>query len=412
MRSSFALFVLALPSLALAAPALTKPKPAVPKATFAPRAAPAAKTPPTPTSAPAATASKGSLPLGTAHNPPVILDEASASLSLGTQSDQGYNFRAYVEMSGFSSKTDSARIEWKQNGKVLATAKCTLSRDDNGNGSYATGYCEYGGTPLKAKGDVEADLIYWDDQAEKDYLVRTFKVKTYYFKGQWETWQIFPDDTLSSAWVWQGYEHTQDARYRRVSFYIWFTTGDYLNEGTLRCTVDGTKKLADIALSPQGGSETVTIEADVQPLNGERIQYKWQKMNLLAEVLWGQRSTLQYDMPKTQPKDTVLSDNPGKWECNLRHDGKVIRQLLFNVGKDGMIAQDELQSGPGAIPTVSKKVALIDVRLTRDSASFDKRIAPEAMKKSLAFGLPWPNHPKVKAIQASFPPKSGQPDPK
>jgi len=150
----------------------------------------------------------------------------------------------------------------------------------------------------------------------------------------------------------------------------------------------------------------------VQPLNGERIQYKWQKMNLMADVLWGQRSTLQYDMPKTQPKDSVLSDNPGKWECNLRHEGKAIRQLIFNVGKDGMIVQDEMQSGPGAIPTVSKKVVLIDMRLTKDSASFDKRIAPEAMKKSMAFGLPWPNHPKVKTIQASFPAKSGQPDPK
>jgi len=411
MRSLFAFTVLAVPSLAFAAPAAPKPKPVVPKATLAPRGA-TAKASPTPDKASPSAAASGPLPAGTSHNPPVILDEASVSLSLGTQSDQGYSFRAYVEMSGFSSKTDTARLEWKQSGKLLATAKCKLSRDNNGNGSYVTGYCEYDGTPLKAKGDIEADLIYWDDQTEKDYLVRTFKAKAYDFKGQWETWQIFPDDALGSAWAWQGYEHAGDSTYRRVSFYIWFTTGEYLNEGTLRCTVDGTKKLADIPLSPQGGSEAVTIEADVQPLNGERIQYKWQKMNLMADVLWGQRSTLQYDMPKTQPKDTVLSDNPGKWECNLRHEGKTIRQLIFNVGKDGMIAQDEMQNGPGAIPTVSKKVVLIDMRLTKDSASFDKRIAPEAMKKSMAFGLPWPNHPKVKTIQASFPAKSGQPDPK
>jgi hypothetical protein len=61
---------------------------------------------------------------------------------------------------------------------------------------------------------------------------------------------------------------------------------------------------------------------------------------------------------------------------------------------------------------VSNKIALIDLRLTKDSQSFDKRINPAAMKKSMGYGLPWPTHPKVKIIQASYPPKFGQPDPK
>lgn len=133
---------------------------------------------------------------------------------------------------------------------------------------------------------------------------------------------------------------------------------------------------------------------------------------LLMNVMWGKRATLQYDMPKTQPKDTVLSDNPGNWDCKLRWDGKVIRQLLFTVDKDGMIVQDEMQTGKNPIPTVSNKVVLVDVRLTQDSEAFDQRIVPSVLKKSMAFGLPWPNHPKVKTIQASFPPKSGMPDPK
>jgi hypothetical protein len=33
------------------------------------------------------------------------------------------------------------------------------------------------------------------------------------------------------------------------------------------------------------------------------------------------------------------------------------------------------------------------------------------MKKSLAYGLPWPDHPKVKEIHASYPAKSGLADP-
>lgn len=396
MRSLVVLALLALPSLALAAPAKPKPLP-VPAPKVTKEAAP---TPP-PTSA-------SGRPLGITHKPPVILDEATAFLTLRTRSDEGYDFRAWVELPTLSSKTDTAHIDLKQNGKVLATAKCTLDRASN----YTSGNCEYGGTPLKAKGDLEADLVYWDDQSEKEYLVRTFKVTAYHFSGQWETWQIFPDDVLASGYAYMGHDNREDGTYRHVDFYIWFSTGDYLNEGTLRCTVNGTKKLPDIALDPQGGGdETGTIEADVQPKNGERVTYRWQRMDLMAELLWGKRETLKYDMPKTQAKDTVLSDNPGKWECKLRHDGKAIRVLSFVVDNNGMILPDEIQSGKGAIAMINSRVVLIDNRLTPDSASFDKRINPAAMKKSMGFGLPWPTHPKVQTIQGSYPAKSGQPDP-
>lgn len=342
------------------------------------------------------------------HKPAVILDEASVQVALIPRSSDGYEFRAYVEMTGFTSKTDTARIEWKQGGKVLATAKCSLDRDDK----YAAGSCRYDGKPLKAKGEIEASLIYWDDQEEKDYLVRTFKVAVYDFKGQWETWQIVPDDLLASAWVYMAHDDENNGTYRRPTLYLWFSNGGSLNDATLRCTVDGTKKLADIPLSPQGGSDSGEIEADHQPLKGDRLTYRWQKSKMLMDILWGKRSTLKWDMAKTQAKDGVLSDNPGKWDCKLRHEGKAIRQILFTVDKDGMISQDEMQTGKGAIPVVSDRVVLVDVRLTPDSQTFDQRIVPAALKKSMGFGLPWPTHPKVKVIQASYPPKSGMPDPK
>jgi len=349
----------------------------------------------------------GKMPLGREHNPPVVLNEVDARLWLNTRGDQGYDFSSWIEFTGVTSPTDGARIEWRQNGKLLATAKCKLDV----SGRYATSSCNYDGTPLKAKGDVDASLIYWDDHAEKDYLVRTFKVKVYW-TGQWETWQIVPDDLLSAGGVVMGYENREDGTYRHVGLWAWFSSGDYLSNSSLRCTVNGTKKLPDFAVDPQGGSDTGTIEADTQPKNGERVTYRWQKMNLMFELLWGRRESLKWDMPKNQPKDTVLSDNPGNWGCFLRKDGKAIRELLFTVDKNGMIQQDEMQSAKDAIPVVSNHVALIDLRLTKDSATFDKRIVPAAMKKSLGFGLPWPTHPKVKTIQASYPPKSGQPDPK
>lgn len=347
------------------------------------------------------------MPSGKDHHPPVALNEVNARLWLNTRGDQGYDFSSWIEVNGLTSKTDSLRIEWTQRGKLLATAKCKLDLD----GQYATSSCNYEGAPLKAKGDIEANLVYWDDQTEKDYLVRTFKVNVHQWKGQWETWQIVPDDLLAAGWMVMAYEHREDGTYRHLALWAWFSNGDYLGDASLRCTVNGTKKLPDFSVDPQGGSDTGTIEADTQPIKGERVTYRWQKMNLLLGPLWGRRSTLKWDMPKTQPKDTVLSDNPGKWDCMLRKDGKAIRELLFTVDNDGMVLQDEIQTAKDAIPVVSNKVTLVDLRLTKDSNTFDKRIVPAALKKSMAFGLPWPTHAKVKTIQASFPAKSGQPDP-
>jgi hypothetical protein len=40
----------------------------------------------------------------------------------------------------------------------------------------------------------------------------------------------------------------------------------------------------------------------------------------------------------------------------------------------------------------------------------EQRIRPDAMKRSLRFGIPWPDHPRAKELQAAFPPPSGLPD--
>jgi hypothetical protein len=72
-----------------------------------------------------------------------------------------------------------------------------------------------------------------------------------------------------------------------------------------------------------------------------------------------------------------------------------------------MVEQAEMQSGKNPVPALNDRVVLIDLRLGKDAATYDKRINPDAMRKSMGFGLAWPDHPQVKAIQVSFPPKSG-----
>lgn len=337
------------------------------------------------------------------HSPPIILDEPSVNVRPLTQGDRGWNVMAHIEMKGVTSTSDRARLEWKQGGKLLATAKCQLEFD----GDYAMGNCDDRDTNIKVTGDVTADLIYSDDKTDKEYLVRTFKITIVHLKGQWETWGSLADDTLGAAFMYEGHEKDNNGTYRRPTLYMTFANANTPPDPGLRCTVDGKALDNDIKLDAETGADTQDLELDHQPKNnGKRLTFHWSRSKLLMDIYWGKRETL------SNPKDThaALVDHPGKYECNLRSEGHVLRTISFVVNADGMIQNDEMNTGKNAIPMISDREVMVDMRMGKDAAQFDTRINPAAMKKSLEFGLPWPDHAKVKQIQATYA-KSGLPDP-
>jgi len=341
---------------------------------------------------------------GSQHSPAVFVDEPVTWLQLVTRTGLGYGFKAAIGVQGVGSKSDQLRLDWKQKGKVLASAKCRFDVEDK----YAAGDCDFDpsdGKKLTAKGAIDAELIFVDDKEGKEYLVRTFKVNVASWKDADSTqYQILADDVLTTAWIWHSNaDERRSEQYHRPTLYLWFATVASLDNPTLRCTVDGKKLADDIEVSP-GTSSTGKIVADYMPKGKPRQTITWEQSKLSPKLVWGKK-----DGNNTDAKAVWLADSPGKWDCELRSGGKAVRQLLFTVS-DGKIVQNEIQSGKNSIPTVDG-VSLIDVRIPKD-AKFDERIQPTAMKKSMAFGLPWPGHASVKAIQASYPAQSGFADPK
>jgi hypothetical protein len=353
--------------------------------------------------APAGAAAGKALP-GAEHDPPVFLDESNTLVRLVSRG-KGYGFHVYVRVSGFLSKGDLLRVDWKQGAKVLATAKCGV--DFNATAKRAWGACAYDDKLLTATGPVEADLIYWDDHAEKEYLVRAFKVtvKTWKEIGKDSTlYQIVPDDLLAAAYARIGYTQAQGTELK-PELVFWATTKDYDRNPVLRCTVDG-KALDDFDTGFENVQSTEQIEADHVPQKGPHVLYRWEHLSITPKNLFvGDKETIgkQYTIDKVR----TMIDNPGKWDCKLRAGGKTVREFLFTVNDKGFIEPDEMQAGA---PPTFPGVVLIDVRIPKDNG-FDTRVRPDAMRKSMGFGLPWPNSPKVKTVQAAFPPASGLPDP-
>ena len=345
----------------------------------------------------------GGKPLpGDQHAPPVFQDQTGIRVQFYPR-EKGYGIHQHVRVYGITSKTDLLRVEWKTGGKVFATVKCQITADPDTH--IAAGSCDSDG-PFTGKGAVEADIIYTDDKAEKDYLVQTLKltVKTWTEPDKSTLYQVVPDDVLAVTYVRQDPDTSPYSHHPQ--FVFWVANGDIIGDITLRCTVDG-KKLEDfdtMSGESMGGGE---LEADHTGKQNHET-YKWQQISIEPKaVLFGDKAAIQKKATSSGPDlSTFLQDHPGKWDCNMRIGGKTMREFLFTVDAKGMVLGDELNTGKGALPLPPDQV-MIEMRIPKDTGGFDQRLRPDAMKKSLGWGVPWPENAKVKAVQAAFPPAGG-----
>lgn len=355
----------------------------------------------------------GKLVDGMTHSPPRYIDESTPEIRL-TSHKEGYGFHLFAEVVGVNGvKSDLYRLEWKSGGKLVQTAKCDWGYERMPKeqlkqyGAMAKLTCDYDDKPVSAKGPIEASLIYHDDEDGNEYLVRTFKVNVAKFTSYGDPiWQIVPDDLLGAAWVWHSDGDPMDVYGQRLMIRFWMAKVD---EGmntkmALRCTVDG-NKLPDIRADLEKPPGNFQVEAEPYTKDGKHSKYSWKHVQLEAGIYHGKkdRSDISEELKKA---NGILGEHPGKWDCNLRSDGKVIREFLFTVGDDGRVHSDledpKFPTAPDTVP--------IEVRIPKDS-KWDDRIRPDAMRKSRGFGLPWPSSPSVKATWASYPSASGLPDP-
>jgi hypothetical protein len=345
----------------------------------------------------------GPIVAGTDHTPPRFVDETRTVVRLcnmhKAKPNNGYGYYVKTWVTGYGSKADTVRLDWKSGGKVLASTKCE-SRFASNAPDRAEVECQYDGDKgLRVKGPLEAQLIMTDDQDSKDYLLRDFKVTV----AQWtsfgdEVWQIVPDDLLAAGYA----QHISsgDMRDHKIGLVFWTAAPDTGGDWELRCTV-GDAKLDDVKASQSTNMGTIVAE-QVKRGVSEHVVYTWTSVIIVPNLFWGSKSD-----DKHHASGEWLVDHPGDWTCGLRQDAKTVREFRFHVGDDGMIASDPMAAGA---PPMWDRVALIDLRIPKD-AKYDKRIRPDAMRKSHGFGLPWPSHPNVKTIQAAFPAASGLPDP-
>lgn len=319
---------------------------------------------------------------GTEATPPRFVDESSVFMQVGN-SDGGYWVDVEAEVFGLASK-DRVRLDVKRGAKLVATAACRWN-DSRTAGLSAVQCRAAADKVLKGQGPLDAALILEEDATDKEYLLRTFKVKV----KQWEkeNFQIEADDLLATAHLVR--RELDPGAEPVLRFWIAARAGF---GAVLRCTVDG-KPLPAIEGSVDSDKD---LTADVMG-GKERKTWIWTRATFSAQW-WN----VAPDKSKSHPSYVYLSAHPGLWECQLRRDGIALREFRFNVLPGGQVESNAMQKAPDAAPLVPGS-ALIDVRIPKGNG-LDQRIKPAALKKSHDFGLAWPKHDSVKALVAALPP--------
>ena len=335
---------------------------------------------------------------GAQHTPALFVDESSTLLTIRPVYP-GWGVRVQASIVGFADG-DHARVEIKQGGKVVDTVKCMYEvRGEPKRGNMS---CE-GEKALSVKGAFEADLIAVDDKTDQPYLVRTYKFNV-------AQWTLFPakekgygmlvDDLLGAAYA------NHDTNANNPEFIFWMYA-QKVGDGALRCSVDG-KALEPFKVffdTVHGGSEA--IQQEDRTAKGDTVRYYIQHVKLeVRDLYWGTDDELKaaHQTPSDKLRRTIT--NPGRWTCDVRVEQKTVRQLAFTVDANGRIVGDEMNTGKRAVPTLPM-TPMIEIRIPKD-AGIDERVRPAALKQSIGWGLPWPDHPKVKTLQDALPPQSGK----
>ena len=341
------------------------------------------------------TAMAGPKPLpGSQHEPPVWLDVPSRWIQVHTNAD-GFTLQVALTMVGMTAKSDRVRMEVRSGSKVVAKVDCT-GTEYNEKEKFKDLECETADN-FKASGPLELDFIYADDQTSKEYAVTTLKinVKAWNQAGT-KSWSFTPDDLLALTWVLP--EDTMGEGHVVVRY--WSTEKrDGTPKTALRCTVDG-KNIDDINVKYGKNPDLGEISSGFKSGNAKLDRtFAYWPVQLLADLRWGGRKQGNGDTW------TALGEHPGKWDCTVEANGKQLRQLLFTVNDKGEITPSAMQTGAKPLRSLTWEI-LVDSRIPKQHA--ETRIRPEALNKSVGFGVAWPDGPGAKEAQAAFPAAVGK----
>lgn len=368
---------------------------------------------------------------GTSHaQDALVFDDAFLVISLhndvnarGGNQPAEVHYRPQFRMRFFgAARGDAVKVVWKRGRRTLAEIRCPL---ESGGGDWRTSLSDRcwnrDEVRLDAHGDMSVELIFVDDSEESETLVRTLAVPV---QRYWAfdrrvgrraihspRYQVRGDDLLGLSYVWLAEPESHEP-FGDVFFYFWATLpNDDTNyrSPSWRCRLNG-ERVPELDRGDNAVESISDIRvSDDRMVGNERAttHYAWRLMWVKPAMIWGSRNPSASSSVSSTRYN--ISEHPGDYVCQLRNEGEMVRELRFTIQDDGTVARHPAQ-GEGGI-SLRPGAFFVESRFPERNpveTSFDR----DAVRRSVAFGRPWPDVAEVRAWLGSLPRSFGSTQPR
>lgn len=345
------------------------------------------------------------------------LDETMLNVRLwNADPEGGYQVLVDAIVYGVGSSQDAIRVDVKQGSNTLVSTRCGFDGRDGDAGRLICRTDE--ARRLRATGNLTIDLVYLDDVAETSAVMRTLRVNVrgypYWVRNDdrgrpimGTMHQIDGADLQGTAFAYMmqpSLQQTEANEHQQIQFFTAFSGSPSGYSAVLRCRV-GDQRIEDREISVSsfndfGVDERLDPTSDIRRVGWHRTRYE------IRDLWWGTRIPMPSSGSGYDTANVVfLGDHPGRWSCDVRSDGAVLRTFRFEVDAQGRIAAHPVESGPGA-PRMLNGLHLVDVRIPSPSprdASFD----PAPIRAGWHYGTPWSVPASVAEMLGALPAASG-----
>jgi hypothetical protein len=315
---------------------------------------------------------------------------------------RGYSVAAHYRVFGTVARGSAMLSVFKQGGREVGRVRCEGTANDVSNDPAWAGMtfeCRDYAQRLRVVGalTVETTLINGQTDAQTPLRTHTLEVRevaqagvspTHYVSRHqealsgWISWHSVTGNAYSVNGYFSGVTVPSNAPTMALILPVAGTsdTVTAIEGARLRCTRNGQPvTLPDgDEISDARGARSVRLSQSLSNGSGGSTQVGLGFHQLALRLPFTFGAT-------TERSATNLTQNPGRWQCDLRSNGEVVRTFAFTAGADGLpVAHAEQSSGLYLGPRAS----LVDITIPAAGAS-NERTAPAEVRAGGFYGRAW-----------------------
>lgn len=323
--------------------------------------------------------------------------------------DTGWYVETRAVIYGDNIPADSGfKYVLKQGRQTLATFMCDAdfqqrhlgtNLEEGQLGRMTTERCSNRENPLKAVGEISAEVYFIDGNDDSESLVRTHNlgVRSFERANNAQQYYIEFNGGAASTVVHECAKTRMPAlclsnaarsnSYGYVGVFMWLAETRHNGlapsgprwgaEMQVRCSVDGerlqtTRNERGVTATRRA---TRVMASTGEGRQDERDQYHFEEVHFRLPITVG------------EPFDGMvrLEDHPGQWQCDIRQQRQVIRSVRFQVADGHILPHEEETAGNVHLPPGGH---LAHTTIPEDAA-METRVSPAAAARGPFFGVGW-----------------------